>query len=119
MNINKKHETNIQHKLTALNMRKDWFRRYAMTVLAMAILVGLTAPAHAEGSDPVTVVNNLSDLIFALIKAVGGIIVGLGIVQIGLSTQSHDPSQRSNGILAALGGLIIFFAKEILTIISG
>ena len=119
MNINKKHETNIQRKLTAPNKEKKWFRCYAMTVVAMAILVGLAAPAHAEGSDPVTVVNNLSDLLFALIKAVGGIIVGLGIVQIGLSTQSHDPSQRSNGILTALGGLIIFFAKEILTIISG
>lgn len=119
MKINKKHENNIQRKLTAPNKEKNWLCRYAMTVLAMAILVGLTAPAHAEGSDPVTVVNNLSDLIFALIKAVGGIIVGWGIVQVGLSVQSHDPSQRSNGILAALGGLIIFFAKEILTLISG
>ena len=119
MNINKKHETNIQRKLTAPNKEKNWFRRYAMTVLAMAILVGVAAPASAEGGDPVTVVNNLSDLIFDLIKAVGGIVIGWSIVQVGLSTQSHDPSQRSSGILTALGGIIVFFAKEILTLIAG
>lgn len=119
MNINKKHETNIQRKLTAPNKGKKWFRRYAMTVVAMAILVGLAAPAHAEGSDPLTAVNNLSDLFFSILKVVGTMIGGWGVVQFGLSTQSHDPSQRSSGILAVMGGLIIFFAREILTLISG
>ena len=69
--------------------------------------------------DPLQVISNLSDFIFSLIKAVGGILVGWGIVQVGLSIQSHDPSQRSQGFLTLAGGVVIFFAKEILTLIAG
>ena len=58
-------------------------------------------------------------LLFGLIRAVGLILLGWGIVQVGLSLQSHDPSQRSNGFLTLAGGVIITFAKEILTLITG
>ena len=44
---------------------------------------------------------------------------GFGIVQVGLSLKSHDPSQRANGFLTLAGGVIITFAKEILTLITG
>lgn len=70
-------------------------------------------------SDPITVVNNLSDFIFGLIRAIGLILLGFGIVQVGLSLKSHDPSQRANGFLTLAGGIIITFAKEILTLITG
>ena len=63
--------------------------------------------------------NNLSEFIFGLIRAVGLILLGWGIVQVGLSLQSHDPSQRSNGFLTLAGGIVITFAKEILTLITG
>ena len=65
------------------------------------------------------IVNNLSDFIFGLIRAVGIILLGWGIVQVGLSLQSHDPSQRSNGFLTLAGGIVITFAKEILNLITG
>ena len=58
-------------------------------------------------------------LIFGLIRAVGMILLGFGIVQVGLSLKSHDPSQRANGFLTLAGGVIITFAKEILTLIVG
>ena len=45
--------------------------------------------------------------------------VTFGVVQVGLSLKSHDPSQRANGFLALAGGVIITFAKEILTLITG
>lgn len=70
-------------------------------------------------NDPITVVNNLSDFIFGLVRAVGMIMLGFGIVQIGLSLKSHDPSQRANGFLTLAGGVVITFAKEILTLITG
>lgn len=47
------------------------------------------------------------------------ILLGWGIVQVGLSFQSHDPSQRSNGFLTLAGGIVITFAKEILNLITG
>ena len=74
-------------------------------------------PAFADG-DPLTVINNLSTFIFSLIRAVGLILLGWGIVQVGLSLQSHDPSQRSQGFLTLAGGLVITFAKEILDLIT-
>lgn len=62
-------------------------------------------------------VNNLSDFIFSLIRAIGLILLGFGVMQIGLSLKSHDPSQRANGFLTLAGGVIITFAKEILDLI--
>lgn len=73
--------------------------------------------ASAASSDPLAVVNNLSVFVFSLIRAVGMILLGWGIVQVGLSFQSHDPSQRSNGFLTLAGGLVVTFAKEILDLI--
>lgn len=46
------------------------------------------------------------------------IILGWGIVQLGMSIQSHDASQRSQGMLCVFGGLIIAFSKEILSAIG-
>ena len=46
------------------------------------------------------------------------IILGWGIVQVGMSIQSHDASQRTQGFLCLFGGMIIAFAKEILTTIG-
>ena len=40
------------------------------------------------------------------------------IVQVGMSIQSHDASQRTQGFLCLFGGLMIAFAKEILTAIG-
>ena len=97
---------------------KKGYRIYVMAVLALTITMSMGVTAFAAG-DPITVVNNLSDFIFGLIRAVGLILLGWGIVQVGLSFQSHDPSQRSNGFLTLAGGVIITFAKEILNLIVG
>ena len=86
---------------------------YAVIVFAM---MWCTTPVLAAG-DPLAVVNNLSDFIFSLIRAIGLILLGFGVVQIGLSLKSHDPSQRANGFLTLAGGVIITFAKEILDLI--
>ena len=94
-------------------------RFYNAMVITLTILVCCSANVFATGGDPISVVNNLSDFIFGLIRAVGLILLGWGIVQIGLSFQSHDPSQRSNGFLTLAGGVVITFAKEILNLITG
>ena len=92
-----------------------------IVVIIMIIMILTAAPIFASNTsnDPIGVVNNLSDFIFGLIRAVGIILLGWGIVQVGLSFQSHDPSQRSNGFLTLAGGVIITFAKEILNLIIG
>ena len=94
---------------------KSGFIIYCVLVLMLTLFV---TPAYAA-NDPLQVINNLSDFIFGLIRAIGMILLGFGIVQIGLSLKSHDPSQRANGFLTLAGGVIITFAKEILNLITG
>jgi len=89
----------------------------AVAILAIAVFTSGSAAFATD--DPVAVVNNLSSFIFGIIRAIGLIILGFGIVQIGLSFKSHDPSQRANGFLTLAGGIVITFAREILTLITG
>ena len=110
-------KNNLQKHEIPTKVRRG-FRFYTAIVLAIALMTGLAVTAFAT-NDPIGVVNNLSDFIFGLIRAVGLILLGWGIVQVGLSFQSHDPSQRSNGFLTLAGGIVITFAKEILTLITG
>lgn len=91
------------------------FITYMVLVIAGTILC---STCFAAG-DPISVVNNLSNFIFSLIRAIGLILLGLGIMQVGLSLKSHDPSQRANGFLTLAGGIIITFTKEILNLIVG
>ena len=106
------------NKLETPSKVKKGFRTYVALVLACTCMSVCAVPAFAAG-DPITVVNNLSDFIFGLIRAVGLILLGWGIVQVGLSLQSHDPSQRSNGFLTRAGGSGSTLAKEILDLIVG
>ena len=97
-------------------------RRYISAAVLVLVSVALACPALAAGGggggDPLSIVNNLSDFIFSIIKALGVIILGWGIVQVGMSFQSHDASQRTQGFLCLFGGLLIAFCKEILTAIG-
>lgn len=87
------------------------------TAIVIAFVVG-ACHAYAAG-DPISTVNKLSEFIFSLIRAIGLILLGLGIMQVGLSLKSHDPAQRANGFLTVAGGIIITFTREILTMITG
>lgn len=111
-------ENKATSKLPMTGKVKKGYRAYCVAVLAMTVVLGTGVTAFAA-NDPITVVNNLSDFIFGLIRAIGLILLGFGIVQVGLSLKSHDPSQRANGFLTLAGGIIITFAKEILTLIIG
>ena len=113
-----KNKSQNNTKLPMTGRVKKGFRFYCMVVMAMTVVLGSSVTAFAAG-DPITVVNNLSDFIFGLVRAVGMIMLGFGIVQIGLSLKSHDPSQRANGFLTLAGGVVFTFAKEILTLITG
>ena len=95
------------------------FKFYAGLVLCFVLMAAFCVTAFAATDDPLVVVNNLSTFMFGLIRAVGLILLGFGIVQVGLSLKSHDPSQRANGFLTVAGGIVITFAKEILNLITG
>ena len=97
-----KNTKKASNKLPVTGKVRNGVRFYCAAVLSVALVLGCSVPAFAA-NDPIAVVNNL----------------GWGIVQVGLSFQSHDPSQRSNGFLTLAGGIVITFAKEILNLITG
>lgn len=94
-------------------------RRFFLVYMAVTLSLTLGGIPVLAADDPLSVVNNLSDFVFSLIRAIGLILLGFGIVQIGLSLKSQDPSQRANGFLTLAGGVVITFAKEILNLITG
>ncbi len=66
-------------------------KAFALYYILVLIITLFAVPVYAD-NDPLSVVNNLSDFIFGLIRAIGLIMLGFGIVQIGLSLKGHDPS---------------------------
>lgn len=104
-------------------INKDLVKKIGKRVLLIVAYIITLFVAQASNvfaaDDPLAVINNLSSFMFGLIRAIGMILLGWGVVQIGLALKSHDPSQRANGFLTLAGGVIITFAKEILDLITG
>lgn len=105
-------------KKMPLKARK-FLKVWVTAVLVIFVVGAMALTCFAAEDDPITVVNNFSDFMFGLVRAVGMIMLGFAVVQIGLSLKSHDPSQRANGFLTLAGGVVITFAKEILNLITG
>jgi hypothetical protein len=103
-------------KLSEKNLKR--VKRIMMITTILSFAINTISPVYAA-DDPISVINNLSNFIFTLTRAIGTIILIFGIVQIGMSYQSHDPSQRTNGVFTLVGGVIITFAKEIIGLITG
>ena len=105
--------------LGSLALKRGSTRRVRVTCWVLALAVGAVTHSAFAADDPLQIVENLSDFIFSLIRAIGLILLGFGILQLGLSLKSHDPSQRANGMLTIAGGIVITFTREILTLITG
>ena len=104
-----------------VRLRKERERKllkgYLVSAVTVATVAVFMSPVLAE-SEAETAINNMSNIIFGIIRSIGVILTGWGIVQVGISFQSHDPSQRSQGFLCLAGGLIIVFAKSILEAVA-
>jgi len=94
-------------------------QRMVFTIFCALVLVFSLAPTAFAADDPIAVVNSFSEFIFGLIRAIGIILLAFGVVQVGLSLKSHDPSQMANGFLTLAGGIVVTFTKEILSLITG
>ena len=102
--------------MTKIRKTQSILRKAKLTLTALAVMMtALSGTVFA--ARPLSTINSLSDFIFSAIKAIGFILLGFGVVQIGLSLKSHDASQRANGFLTFFGGVIIAFAKDILDMI--
>lgn len=103
-----------------IKMKKSKILKRVGLIVATVVAINVTQINSVFATDdPLAVINNLSTFIFSVIRAIGMIMLGWGIVQVGLALKSHDASQRANGFLTVAGGVIITFAKQILDLITG
>ena len=72
--LNPKNEKNTTRLLMSPKVKRG-FRLYAVTILTLTMVMSMAMPAFAATNDPLTVVNNLSEFIFGLIRAVGLILL--------------------------------------------
>ncbi len=122
--IKRKGLKNMENKKNELKNKNGKVIYKIMTkgllIMAYVVLLNILQASQVFATDdPLAVINNLSTFMFGIIRAIGMIMLGWGIVQVGLALKSHDASQRANGFLTVAGGVIITFAKEILAIITG
>lgn len=105
-----------QNDFKTLNVQSKIKRTYLVAATTVAMVSLMAVPAFAAG-DPLGTINNLSTFVFSAIRAIGAILLGFGIVQVGLALKSHDAGQRAQGFMTVFGGIIIYFAKDVLDLI--
>lgn len=101
------------------SFKRTYFKSAFIFLLAFMLVTGssLVAFATSGGSIDATL-NNFVDLLFSLIRVIGGLLTAWGLIQLIMSLNSHDPNQRVSGAFFFVGGLVIFFVKEILNTIG-
>lgn len=96
-------------------MKRNHKKARIFALLIVIVLVFLPTVALAAGAEgPLQALNNLNETLVGIVKAGGFILAVWGIVQVASSFSAHDTTQRVNGFLIVAGGIVIFFAKEIL-----
>lgn len=88
-----------------------------LSVVCLTPILGLTAFA-TSAADPLAPVTSFANLLVSLVQIFGFCVTLFGAVQVGMSFQSHDSSQRSQGFLVLIGGVIIALAPTILSYIG-
>lgn len=112
-----KTKKNATKKMTMQTLMRRKQKKWMSLYMVLVLSVTLGSITVSAAGDPLSVINNLSTFIFSMIRSIGLILLGFGVMQLGLSLKSHDPSQRANGFLTLAGGIIITFTKEILDLI--
>lgn len=86
-------------------------------ILAM-IMMAFPMNVFAAGEEVVAGINSLEGLLANIVTAIGTIIILWGIFELGTAQQSHDPAQTPLAIKRITGGLIMFFAPQILILLK-
>lgn len=102
------------------SFKRTYFKSAFIFLLAFMLVMGssLVAFATSGGGSIDATLNNFVDLLFSLIRVIGGLLTAWGLIQLIMSLNSHDPNQRVSGAFFFAGGLVIFFVKEILNTIG-
>ncbi len=95
----------------AANDRK--IKRIYLTAATVVAAVFCYGAACFFADDPLTTINNLSDFVFSAIKAIGAILLGFGIVQIGLAPQRSRCQPAGAGLYDLFSAVWSFILQRI------
>ncbi len=96
----------------------------AQPVRAAPELPGLPTPEQSEPLTPgdnaaVSTTEHYNELLGGAIRILGYIVAGWGVFSFGRSFPAHDPSQRINGFLFIVSGLILALLPRIVRWVIG
>lgn len=100
------------------NKGKRINKNYIKSIIFVVLVNLQIFNVYAE-NDPLKAIDNLSDMIFRIIRMVGYITTGFSMVQFSTSLKGHDSSSRLTSLLGILGGLLLIFSKPIIDAIVG
>lgn len=120
----KKNICNVKEKPKNPLLKKSRLKRTAVIALVMMALLSMFA-VNAFAADINTGVaevdeslNAFNTILIGIVKFIGTGIMIFGGVRFGMSFQSNDPSQRSQGVMAMAAGVIVFFVPEIIKVLG-
>lgn len=90
----------------------------ATLVMTGVLFLPQMAFAANEDFDPIQGMSRLTELVLMLITGVGIFFLAFGVINLALSFQSHDESQKSRGIMGIVGGLIAVGLRVLLEFIG-
>jgi hypothetical protein len=93
-------------------------KRSCVLIATILILLIIPVTLYAAGDEVSISIEKLKNFLFNIVQAIGVILVIWGVVQLGLSLQSHDPSQRSQGFFTLAGGIIIACVKSVMQVLG-
>ncbi|HBU13273.1 MAG TPA: hypothetical protein DEB31_11330 [Clostridiales bacterium] len=98
---------------TLMRKRKKKVQAAAALVTAGVFLFPQIALAN-EGFDPVESMGKMTDLVLTLITGIGICLLAFGVLNLAMSFQSHDDSQKSRGVGMMVGGFIAIGLRVVL-----
>ena len=97
------------------NKKMNITRKTIAVMAIVFILLGILSVVAFAETDAETALKKTDELMFSFVRLIGIAVCIWGVVEIGKGISTHDGGSRVVGFSIFAGGLIIAFAKQILT----
>ena len=90
-----------------------------LTVPTLRPLTANGPSANTGISEVDAMFDNLIGFVSCVARVIGIALVIFGAVSFGIALANHDPGQRAQGLMALAGGVVVFFAPNIISFLQG
>ena len=100
-------------------MDKTKKKSIAWSIAAASVSTPFMQVCADPVDDVIGPISRLAAILFAVLRAVGIIVLGYNIFQLVTAIRSHDPSQRSNALIGVVAGIVLILIEPIVYYIIG